>query len=662
MGSAYYLKKVLVVFIVASLVLLVRQSGQKILTTATENNHRGRFYNKKLDLRRARDEFRNPVFASWAVKDKVQKISERSLSEKCNLYLEEIQDFHVDLDTWTSLKIDPLVYKEKKWTKERLRAEKKKYKRKDWKKEYEEEITREFAEASSLYANYENRIFDEVNHMRVYGKCVPEISDSLCHKFQKQLYPWMLDLPKVKDAQGIVVKTQKKKKNNSNSLVSKCLINQLLETDDSQGIIIPILNGETRRSVGNIERALKSLRYLGSKLPVAITFTALPEEEKKRLVNAATVDADQYSPMQLYFVDLSPVTKYDLDITTLSLSFSPFEDTVLLSEHSILLTEPQNLFNAVKYKSGGAYFFKHPSILNKVKATPGFYEIGHFVKNIISPSGGDLEYFNLQRQTSCASRRYFDEDFKTAIDANLMVVNKRKALNGLLMSLSLEFYKVLNLRLKKPDTIWIGQELAGTNVAFHHNYPVMAGVYSPQADSEICSASYAQLSDTDDVTLISTTSHQLQNWLRNNYSFKAAFDKKYVRKYTEYVDNIFVTLPTSSTLTLGAAAAKTSMDRLDYTLFKKLLKNPSLIENVIIPPILKTKVNVKTFEEQSEAWIEQKDHISERAKQASHKYYCAYSTVGDPLDGGDRGLTINVSRQKQEFYSNVTAVWLRGRP
>ncbi|KAI3405911.2 hypothetical protein KGF56_001130 [Candida oxycetoniae] len=594
-----------------------------------------------LRLEDARDHFENAIYTKWKVEQKTQKISEFSLSKKCDIYFSNInKQFQVDLEFWNNLQIDPVVYKKKKWVKERTRAIKKQYKRKNWKTEYNERIAQEYARESAKYASYEKQIFDEINHMRVFGKCYDEISDASCSRLQEKLFPWIKgNMAKVENYNGESLST---------STTSNCFLKAIQQSSIGRGIVIPITSEKNQQEqVDHIVRLLRCLRLLQNKLPVSIAYRTLSDQDKAQLITAArdTTNGDTV-PQDILFIDLSTVTDYPVDIATLGLIFNPFRDVVLLSEHTIPLTDLESLFNE-RYKSSGAYFFKYPSLLNKAKATPGFYEITNFMKNVLSPQNADNDFFELRKTDSSVSRRFYEEDFQTVLDSNLMILDKHRALSGLLISASLKFYEILNLRVKQADYLWIGQEMAGSDFTFHYNYPVMSGVLSPDNDSEICSSSFSQLSDTDDISLICTTTHQLQNWLKYNYSFKAAFKAKYLTKATEHVDD---------TNKEGTATGKQ-----DYSTLHKIYANPLFFENIIKPPTLKRKVNVKTFDEQSEAWVEQKKHVSARVLENSEKYYCVYSVVGDPFDGGEQGPIIHISNHKREFYNNVTAAWLRSR-
>ena len=90
----------------------------------------------------------------------------------------------------------------------------------------------------------------------------------------------------------------------------------------------------------------------------------------------------------------------------------------------------------------------------------------------------------------------------------------------------------------------------------------------------------------------------------------------------------------------------------------KLTRNPLLIEHIIKPPALTSIVYVHSFEEPNEAWVEEPKLVSERMRHDGKKIYCAYDTVGNPLEEGVRGLTINVDDELIAKYDKITRAWM----
>ena len=668
MGKRFYVRKGLTVLTLVLVVICIFWLGKRhqiqFLVANDAQTIAGSKKFSKLDLSCARDDFENSIYSKWETQRKNLDFTQLLISQRCSLYFSELEDFQVNLKFWSQFKVNPLVYKKKKWIKDITRAKRKEIRRKNWKPEYDQEIADMYEEEQAKYAHYERQIFDDVSHMKVFGKCMSKVLDDemQCLNLEKKLYPWLKGLPLVQDAEGNPIIMQ----NGMEQLSERCIIKNILATSQGRGIVIPVNGTRIEHLVDYIERLLVTLKVMKNRLPIAIFHKNLSADIRARIANTSKSNDDNQYPLQsVMFFDLTPVTDYShIDVVAQSLMFNHFQEVILLTENIIPLTDLNALFDEnfkesakeTKYIAAdtleteklGVYFFKYPSVFDKSKATPGYYDINHFIRNVLLPSTKDSQLYNLKASNTREFKRYFEDDFKTIIDPNVMMLNKSQALNGLLIALSLEFYDPLKLRINLPDIHWIAHRIAGTKIKFHNNPSVMAGMYTPEKSSEICSSSFGQLSDVDSLTLLFITSHQLQNWLEKRQSYTTFFEQKYVTTYKEEVDNIF----DSSSLT------KTIMERTNDEILQKLMLNPLTVENIIVPPTLTRKVHVKSFEEPNEAWVEQKKHIPERSRLESHKYYCVYSDIGDVFNGGTRGPTINVRRDKKELYGNVTVAWL----
>ncbi|KAI5968279.1 hypothetical protein CANMA_002495 [Candida margitis] len=598
----------------------------------------------KFDLIKNRNNFKNQIYTLWgAVPSKAQRFMNLPMQEKCDLYFKNAKPMEFDLSFWNDFKADPHVYKRKKWIRDRTREEKRKYKTSEWKDEYDKSIAQEFGNVAKVYSGLEKKMFDELGHMKVFGKCYASDANASgnCENVQQNLYPWLSNqLPSVTNAEGEVALKLK----DTHGCVTQSLV-----ASQGKGIVIPTKS----KQVENVCRLLNSLIALENKLPIEIAHLSLSEHDKASIV-AASRNSTSFA-QKISFVDLKSVLNVDkfaflrskedeLFLYTLSLIFNSFSEVVLLSANAIPLSNLEILFQNGRYKSSGRFFFRSRPHLDREKFNPGFHEITSLVKHHLQPNADEIKFFNMTNSdSSMATSRFYKDSFRNIIDESVIVMNKVKNLSGLLITINLQFYNVLKIRLTRKsmfDLIWIGQEISGQEVIFNNNYPVMAGIYTPdqnlprdaQTTNEICSASFAQLSEIDDISLLYITSDQLQNWLKYSNSMKSIFEQKYSTKYTEMVDNLFD--PTDPN--------KTEMKRVDYTEVQKVLRNPLAIEHIIKPPTLTSIVYVHHFEEPNEAWVEQTKLISERMRHGSKKYYCAYDTVGNPMEEGVRGLTINV--------------------
>ncbi|KAI5958828.1 hypothetical protein KGF57_002262 [Candida theae] len=613
----------------------------------------------KFDLIKSRNTFQNPVFAQLAVPTKAQRFMSLPLQDKCDSYFKSAKLAEFDVNFWNSFQPDPHVYKRKKWIRDRTRSEKRKYKKTaDWKEEYDQQIALEFADIAREYSGLEERMFGEVGHMKVFGKCfASEVvhGQGNCEKVQQKLYPWLTNRgPLVTTADGEVRSNE----------VEGC-VTQSLVANKGQGIVIPTQS----KLVENVCRLINSLIALENKLPIEIAYLSLSDEERVKIVSAAR-NSTTFT-QQVSFVDLKPTLQLkkfpfleSMDggvvLPVLSLMFNSFGEVILLTEQAIPLSNLESLFQNIKYKSSGRFFFRSRPFLDREKFTPGFHEITALLKHHLPPSSNEVKFFNMSApDSSVATSRFFKHSFRNILDTSVIVMNKSKSLSGLLITVNLHFYNVLKLRLthkSMSDLIWIGQEVSGQEITFNNNYPVIAGIYTPDQNLprdakntyEICSSSFAQLSETDDVSLLYITSDQLQNALEHPNSMKHIFEQKYVTKYTELVANLFDANDPN----------KTEMTRVNYNEVTKLSRNPLLIEHIIKPPTLTSIVYVHHFEEPNESWVEQSGLVSERMRHEGKRYYCAYDTVGNPMEEGVKGVTINIDDESFAKYDKITKAWM----
>ncbi|KAI5962212.1 uncharacterized protein KGF55_003288 [Candida pseudojiufengensis] len=562
---------------------------------------------KNFDIIKNRVKFKNHIFTKWNTEK--SKYKSLSIEEKCNKYLKSISN--INLKFWDNSKIDPLVYNKRKWIKKRKRELQRKIKKKNWTPEIDQQILNEFMSKNIEYSKLEEKMFKEVNDMKIGGKCLEQNPKNL-----KKLYPWSKTTPKF----------------------------------ESRGIVIPIL-----KSPQNVIRLVRALRSIENTLPIEVSHTSLSSQDQELIIDAAK-NSTLPNIQDLTFIDLSSLPKNDSTfITIASLTYSKFEEVILLSENIIPLKKPELLFKGERYKSTGNHLFKSPSYLkDRVNIfPPGFHEITNFIKSF-RPNKDDETFFDLKRGESYITSRFYEDHFLTMIDPNMIVINRKKSFNGLLIALNLQFYDIMKIRFTQGfdlDFLWIGLEISGQTLSFNYNYPVMAGIYTPQENlhedirpsQEICSASYAQLSDEDDISLISVTSHQLQNWLKHNHSFKTIFKDKYITKIKE-TKKIFNN-------------EENTLIKNDYHTLHKIYQNPLILENIIRPPVLTQKVNVLNFNGPYDAWMEQK-LTSENLKKSSHSYFCCYNVIGNALKDGKSGSTVNINEELQEKYKNIIDSWL----
>ncbi|RLV95482.1 putative alpha-13-mannosyltransferase MNT4 [Spathaspora sp. JA1] len=626
----------------------------------------------------------------------------------------------VDLESTVAQITDPLLYKKSAWIRERESEVKRSATRK-LTKEVEKQLERDYVRETQKQSKVEKSIVEQFNHMRIFGKCFLndiDIDDKkLCQGFQNKLYPWMSGkypnfehwkssgkLPRNTLPIFDKLKQQIEVDENSN-----CFIQQFKQQSNGKGIVIPFYptNEQSRdKQIDNISRIIKVLRALKNRKPIQIVhMNSLTREEKNLLIDAARTEirylpwsylnyfeffkkedevyrvvTDVHYPQQdLWFVDVNPVkntqqhpgmVKHYLFnninfLVSLSMLFNSFEEAIVITEHALPLLEKADYFQDHRYKETGLLFFKNPTILSKrpKRFNPGFHEVTSLVKSLLTPTDFDSKYFGLYKRNEdvIATNRFFQDSFQDILDPSIMIINKTKALSGLLISVNFQLQSTFNIRFPSgknkltPDFIWISQEIAGNHnlIQFNDNQAVAAGIFTPKEilpkdvtqSQEICSSSWGQLSDSDDVSLLYVTSHQLQNWRNQGGDhFQQLLKDKYKVITTEQVKNMFS----------ENEQDKVDMDRENNDIFEqKLTSNPMTIEGIIRPPTITQPIFVHGYNEPNEPWVLPKDF----QQGIIHPYYCVYDIVGNPLKEGVRGMVSDIGGEMKARLKFLLDVW-----
>ncbi|CAI5755548.1 unnamed protein product [Candida verbasci] len=456
------------------------------------------------------------VLILWKKKPVYSKIIKVSAKDHCSLL--NIKQF------------DPLIYKRKKWIKDKTREARRLHKHDGY--DYITEVNNEFNKLRKEQAEIEKSLIENLCRLK---NCVTT------------------------------------------------------ETGEGRGIVILVENVE------NVKNVLRLVKVLNTGLPIEF------------IVKSEIEGLKQYGK----------VIKTDGSLLSAAI-YNTFDEFLIVSEH-VLPFEIEQVFEFDRFKETGVYLFKSPTILsNRVtKFKPGFHESASLIKKLVSGKG--------------YTSRFFDLQFSNIMDQHLIAMKKSKVVPGLKIAEYMSNQDLIKLRVSGSDLIWLGLEISGIKVPFNYNHAVATGIY---IDGEICSSSHGQVSDNDDVTLLYVTTYQLENSFNSKFRFLL---ERYKIKKTAHV-SIF--------------DKATSIDRIDTSVYSKVIKNPLVIENLIKPPILSRKVYVHSFDEPDEAWMLQKNNFN------IFPYYCVYESIGDPLKEGSRGLTVNVDEELQKRYEQIVNKWL----
>lgn len=426
-----------------------------------------------------------------------------------------------------------------------------------------------------------------------------------------------------------------------------------------------ILQAATTQDVKIQDSWLKYLRATGNPTPDSKVF-----------------DPKDFPPQKIWFVDLTPTINfkehellmYNPNVACpnfvhgLSMLFNTFEEAIIMSPHAIPLVKDisSHLFDLDSYKQRGHMFFKLPSKLSyRLEHFPsGYHEINSYIMNHLMPSDTDEKYFKVfkRQHNAPTTKRVFDDFFQRLLDPSLVVFNKSKAMSGVLISQNLMFHEEIRARFDidllgiAPEFLWLGQELAGTfdQTSFNYNFGVSVGMLTPalnkmlsemQLSQELCSSSWGQVSDKDDILLLYVTSYQIENWRDVGYKFQSALEEKFIVMELKLVENV-----------MDKTGDKVTIKTENKRLFKRLQQQPLYIDTYMRPPLLFQGVYVKDVREPNFAWKQSEHDIGD-----GYEYWCTYDVIGSH-NSGVRGIIVPLNEKKVLEYKSLLDMWFHHEP
>lgn len=622
---------------------------------------------KPVKLAQERNTFKNPIYDSWAKHTPL-----KSKLSRCDDYLNRLEKLlpHRTLPGFEEVRktvFTPLLYKKKRW----IAEEKKHYRRRlrdkgirlnDGHMKILEKLYYDELRKLSLF---EKGFIHDLNHLRTFGNCLTDekctiLSDDAHSKsLTGKLLPWFLGSMPTVDRKLAMAST-------------KSLLAQLKETLKGKGIVIPLFpHQEKSVQLRNTKSLIYVLRALQNKLPIEITYVGekfINKATEDSLRNAAKDPLDvvphsqveyanlngiantlfEWPAQNISFVNLDPTLVNSLQVSdslmlVLSNIFNSFEEVMMISPRTIPLKENlESLFENDGYKQHGTLFFKERSLLEFKPQKPpaGYYDVKQLINRYAGVNDYDKQFFGLHVPETQHTSWVREKGFTRLADPSFMLLNKTKTLPGLLISSALPFYGVLKPKYDfsgelNPEIMWLGQELSGTvqKVNFNSKFAVAAGVITPFSNREVsgssqelCSSSWAQLSDVDDYTLIYVTSHQLDNGVLPK--FREDLEQKYVES--------------------GAGANKLDHTLVQNTVAKNLLFIQSVLQTI---PLEEPYPNMAG--EQTKAWR----HLNTFG--LAKDYWCAYDIVGSALLP-NRGLIIDYGKKVTSRYRFLFDLWEYG--
>lgn len=623
-----------------------------------------------IEVTKRRSRYTNPVYSTWKPKE------QQSIEANCASYFGYFDRIgRPSLEEQAAFQHDGLLFKKTKWLREEGKLYRKETRRnhQPFDKHYELKLLEKFFEKSAAHSRLEEGFVADMAHMRAFGKCFLEDKHyasretRLCDQVSPFLFPFLLgSLPRI-DHNG-----KEPHPGSANSEDRACFIKQLLRKGHGDGIVIPILPSPSRsQQIVRAIRLIKVLRATNNTLPIEITFMDNKDVRKdlKLDINLAARRADMKLPesfqqflalnngdsltlaeqnVRFVYLQRSIDSRFYKSSDPLMMSlaplFSSFERAIVLSTQTIpLFQDLSHVLQDSDVEQFGVKFFKSRAIYEQklTKYPPGYFETNELVNGMADVNNNDTEFFGLRRARNVYSKRVRHESYTKLLDTSMFVIDKLKALPGLLISAALHYYPVINSKYDflagNFEALWLGQELAGTleYVPFNSHFAVSPGILTPPENvevgipsKELCSSSWAQLSDKDDINLLYVTTHQIEN--RVLPEFDNALKRKFLIK-TNPSD------PTDSTVD-------------DSIHTNKLKKNPLRLESYLRP----VAVDERQFNR--DGFVElpwnRKGLFG-----SLDDYWCAYDIVGStelPL----RGLVIDINEDQQVWYNSLIEIWL----
>lgn len=629
-----------------------------------------------IDLVRARKSFTNPIYQKWASSDRLSK----TILENCVLYFNEFQSTKSNIPTFHDLlshRFNPLIFKKAKW----IAEEKKHYRRvlRDKGIQLDEShmqvLNNRFNEETNRLSQFEQAFAENSASLRLFGKCYltenTNLDDRSCTHITSRLLPaFSGKLPSIESWESNVVKED---------VAKQCVVKIIKDKMKGKGIVIPLLPSEDAgKETQLVARLIHVLRALQNSLPIEIIYVEKGEISKGRkdlLINAARsltlkmpsslkkyLEAYDYPqtlelPQQdIRFINLRPAISKNVPLTdslawVLSTLFNSFEEMILLSPHTIpLLENLELLFNNVDYIKSGTFFFKHRSLLTykPYKFPNGFFEVNSLVNDYGGPQVSDLKYFQLPKPNQLTTNWIREFGFTKLLDPSMVVINKKKALPGLILASTLPFYNFLQPKYDfskdlNPEILWLGIEMAAGNVHFNKNSAAIAGVLTPPENTpagrmsrELCSSSWAQIYEENDFSMVYITSHQLENRVLPDFA-AAVYEKLTPNLKKE---------PSQKNKESNTEEGRS----FDDPLVLQTVKRNLLYIETALQPVAIEKPEVKDNDEPSSPWSHFEGFGS------SDDYWCAYDIVGS-IDLTSRGLLINYNDKIVSRHLFLLDVW-----
>lgn len=444
------------------------------------------------------------------------------------------------------------------------------------------------------------------------------------NKESQYMWPYIRDL-----STGTI---ENKLNDNSNSESRSLLPNPLqfnvnfftnwLKQSSGRGIVTTMAPSDA----GTFAKQLKVFQKLNNTLPIQVISTG--PDLTPDFIDEITIAA-RSAHQKVYIVDCSPF--FDQTFTQeyiknffnkwVAVIMNTFEEAIFIDVDAVPFERLDLFFNIHDYETTGLYMYQDRTMLEEHTfeyciemleyMTPSLQERYLLGSNLFID---DLRKDNIISTEAMVYENFFDKLRLHHVDSGLVIFNKFKKLNGLLMSFLLHLDgKMQRCVYGDKEIFWLGQLFAGEDYTIDpFEGGIVGNIGQYDIDEGNAKKSYicaTQIAHNDDKNKLIWTNGGLKTCKINNAAQKD-FDKDeaYYKERYGTVENL-----------------------------ENMYNMPLQIEGFIVPDPV------------ASPWMQ----ITE----CSHYMYCAFVTENDSTADVDAGKIIRFSEKDIDFYNDVSNRW-----
>ena len=225
------------------------------------------------------------------------------------------------------------------------------------------------------------------------------------------------------------------------------------------------------------KRHLRILDKLGNTLPIQVVTTA---SEYNDVFSSALLSAISQSKQQIYLVSLKGITNDNFLeqhddpflFKWLAALFNTFEEELLIDADTVLFEPATSYFNISGYRETGTYMYRDRALPVNHTAKCSDYMF-RLEPSLEEARLTDIKLAHTRNDLSeytpgvCSSEelvyyRFFRDNEHNHVDSGVVVLNKRRKFNGLLMGITLNLAPLLDpCSHGDKEFFWLGQLYAG---------------------------------------------------------------------------------------------------------------------------------------------------------------------------------------------------------